>query len=192
MLYKYRSLDNLKFTLDILVNQRLYASPFNDLNDPMEGAFIYGENKLPAWISKFIMEERSDYRILSLTEDPNNMLMWSHYANSHKGVALGVKPTADFAVEPVDYVAKLDLDIMQDDIIKSIFMRKLDLWKYEREHRVISNNSPFIGVEVHEIIFGINAEQTTMDLVSSVALAFNPDVSIRQLTERELKSNLTP
>jgi hypothetical protein len=31
-----------------------------------------------------------------------------------------------------------------------------------------------------------------MDLVSSVALAFNPDVSIRQLTERELKSNLTP
>ena len=41
VLYKYRSLANWKFVLDILVNGRLYAAPFSELNDPMEGRLYY-------------------------------------------------------------------------------------------------------------------------------------------------------
>ena len=37
ILYKYRSLDNWKFVLDIFLNKRLYAASFYDMNDPMEG-----------------------------------------------------------------------------------------------------------------------------------------------------------
>lgn len=38
--YKYRSL-NYKFITDILVNQRLYITTYDRLNNPMEGRFKY-------------------------------------------------------------------------------------------------------------------------------------------------------
>jgi hypothetical protein len=37
LLYKYRSIANLRFFKDIVINRRLYAAPFRTLNDPMEG-----------------------------------------------------------------------------------------------------------------------------------------------------------
>ena len=40
-LYKYRSLENWKLALEIVVNKRLYAAPFHALNDPMEGRYFY-------------------------------------------------------------------------------------------------------------------------------------------------------
>ena len=39
MLYKYRTLDDFQFVLDILVNKRLYAATFEEMNDPMEGFY---------------------------------------------------------------------------------------------------------------------------------------------------------
>ena len=42
LLYKFRSLQNLRRFLDILVNKRLYMAHFNEMNDPMEGAFYSG------------------------------------------------------------------------------------------------------------------------------------------------------
>ena len=39
--YKYRSLSNLKRFIDILINNRLYAAKYIELNDPMEGFFLY-------------------------------------------------------------------------------------------------------------------------------------------------------
>ena len=39
MLYKYKSLDNLMWILDIILNKRLYAAKYTELNDPMEGIF---------------------------------------------------------------------------------------------------------------------------------------------------------
>lgn len=38
--YKYRSLSNLRYFLDILINKRLYMASYSELNDPMEGAFV--------------------------------------------------------------------------------------------------------------------------------------------------------
>jgi len=38
--YKFRSLWNLKYFIDIITNERLYAARYDELNDPMEGAFL--------------------------------------------------------------------------------------------------------------------------------------------------------
>ena len=37
-LYKFRSLQNLRRFLDILVNKRFYMAHYNEMNDPMEGS----------------------------------------------------------------------------------------------------------------------------------------------------------
>lgn len=38
--YKYRSLDNFRNFIDILVNKRLYGAKYDSLNDPFEGSGI--------------------------------------------------------------------------------------------------------------------------------------------------------
>ena len=43
--YKYRSLENWRFVLDIFLNKRFYAAPFASLNDPMEGRYYYVGNR---------------------------------------------------------------------------------------------------------------------------------------------------
>jgi hypothetical protein len=35
--YKFRCLQNLKHFIDIILNKRLYAPRYDELNDPMEG-----------------------------------------------------------------------------------------------------------------------------------------------------------
>ena len=45
--YKFRNLNSIRHFLDILVNNRLYAARYDELNDPMEGAYLingYNEN----------------------------------------------------------------------------------------------------------------------------------------------------
>jgi len=39
ILYKYRSLEQFEYVLDILLNERLYCSYYKDLNDPLEGIY---------------------------------------------------------------------------------------------------------------------------------------------------------
>lgn len=57
-LYKYRSLKDMKRFIDILMNRRLYASKYLDLNDPMEGFFLYDSNVPRSIISK-LRDERA-------------------------------------------------------------------------------------------------------------------------------------
>ena len=37
LFFKYRDISNLRYFLDILLYNRLYAAKYNELNDPMEG-----------------------------------------------------------------------------------------------------------------------------------------------------------
>ena len=43
--YKYRSVDNFRNFVDIILNNRLYAASYQDLNDPMEGHYYYQREK---------------------------------------------------------------------------------------------------------------------------------------------------
>lgn len=57
-LYKYRSLDNFKFFIDIILNNRLYAAKYKDLNDPMEGQYYYQNGELNKTIRDRIRKEK--------------------------------------------------------------------------------------------------------------------------------------
>ena len=79
ILYKYRSLANLDWTIDILLNQRLYASEYVKLNDPMEGFFYHhglSKSKL-----KEILKDKLSYRICSLSKSPTDIGLWTFYAD---------------------------------------------------------------------------------------------------------------
>jgi hypothetical protein len=48
LLYKYRSLENFEYILDIILNERLHCAPYEELNDPFEGIFL-STYTLRAW-----------------------------------------------------------------------------------------------------------------------------------------------
>ncbi len=54
-LYKYIILINYKLFIDIILKQRLYASKYKDLNDPMEGQYYYQEGELRREIREKIL-----------------------------------------------------------------------------------------------------------------------------------------
>lgn len=43
--YKYRSLSNLRYFLDILIYKRLYMASYRELNDLMEDVFVITGNR---------------------------------------------------------------------------------------------------------------------------------------------------
>src|SRR5262245_7180729 len=176
MYYKYRSLMNLQFALDIFVNGRLYAAEFTKLNDPMEGTFTYGPDTIPDSLARALYDQKRKLLILSLCEQPDNMLMWSYYADGHKGFVVGGDLARRTRARSVSYVDTFDIDCERPDVAEVVLSRKHSSWRHEREHRVFlqSTRGPFVTFKPKELIFGIETDPTLEKLISTVAKKFNP------------------
>lgn len=101
----------------------------------------------------------SRFGLLCLTEKPDNELMWSHYADSHKGFAIGFKTEHPFfsqrkterdqtnCLQKVIYTNKrpslalVNPDVSEEEaiatLVREIFLKKSIKWKYEKEWRII-------------------------------------------------------
>ena len=91
LLYKYRSLKDFKNIADILTEKRLYASSFLDLNDPMEGHFYYYVNSLPNDFLEKLWCQKKESKICSLGSEKDCFLLWTYYADGHKGIAIEIE-----------------------------------------------------------------------------------------------------
>lgn len=93
ILYKYVSFDA---ALTILKTKSLGFSHLEDFNDPFEGTAL-GEiqSDIEGISSDSLIQQCKNkfsrrFAVLSLTRAPLNPLMWSHYADSYKGVVIGI------------------------------------------------------------------------------------------------------
>jgi hypothetical protein len=162
-LYKYRSLENLWHTLDIVINNRLFCAKWSDLNDPLEGRyelFLEKENGTDAIsLTEKIERYKSDFRISSLSSNPNNFLMWSHYANGHKGVAIEIEfEEENLSLSQVTYTpfsSVFTKDIEDERGLHHIFTGKGEEWAYEEEYRIITRENYYNLLEpVKKILLG--------------------------------------
>jgi len=86
----------------------------------------------------------NDFGVLSLTEDPTNILMWGHYGDSHKGYCLRFDPKkgifryAHKVAYSQDRPVFRVFDPDRDNLAERCLLRKADIWSYEREWRFIS------------------------------------------------------
>lgn len=87
----------------------------------------------------------SKWGILSLTEKPNNILMWSHYADAHKGFVIQFDTDnsyfANAGLRKVEYSQERMIlsasSIHNSDVL---YRKSLD-WAYENEWRVVKELS---------------------------------------------------
>lgn len=89
-----------------------------------------------------------NFGIVSLSSDPTNLLMWSHYGNCHTGFCIGLDTKFIFknfspSVHQVMYsdeIPKIDLfEDMMFFFIK-LLSTKSKHWEYEKEYRLISRD----------------------------------------------------
>jgi hypothetical protein len=195
ILYKYRSPQQLQFTLDILLNARLFAAPFSQLNDPMEGWLWYFRGGGDVWPEEIrqVEKEIERYRIVSLSANPVSTLMWTHYADSHRGVVIGVDIPESEGIEVVPVSYQRDFTVSKDatDIGLDILSKKAVPWSYEQEFRILTPTN-FVAISPMEIIFGVRADDAFIDLVSRVAGQFCPHIHIFRLKQIDLDTYAPP
>ncbi len=185
MLYKYRTLQNFKNFVDIILNQRLYAAPYFDMNDPMEGHYRYNSGIVSEDLIKTIKGEKDKLRICSLSRTPSNLLMWSHYADGHHGVVIGVEVAPKHEIRPVNYNGRLNLNAahllryLNNETAKMILTHKHEAWRYEEEERVfLSDGTFFVEAEVKEIVLGTRMCNQDKSLIRSLATQINPNIRV--------------
>ena len=198
VLYKYRSLQNWKFVLDIITNRRLYAASFQALNDPMEGRYFYFGDEVSRQFRRSILDRKAEWRICSLSATAHNTLMWSYYAEGHKGVAIGVRlrpgsrPPAQVRQVRYDsevYIGPGGNRRSAAHMALDILTQKQLAWMHEQEYRAFVRDS-FVQVTVSEIVLGCLIDPADRELLVRVARKFLPRVKITNLTRAELDAPL--
>jgi hypothetical protein len=92
-----------------------------------------------------------EYRIYCLTPTDTNLLMWSHYGESHKGICLQFNarvPSIAEVLYKVKYEKELPrVALTKDDAVaaETALLTKSSAWSYEEERRIIANNEGYEG-----------------------------------------------
>jgi hypothetical protein len=105
--------------------------------------------------------------ICSLTSKNNNILMWSHYADGHKGLCIGfdwqmLRKSTSAILGNVNYqddLPKYKIFGSNSDFFQTLLLTKSTEWQYEQEYRLMTIESrgkelPFPFESIVEVIFG--------------------------------------
>lgn len=99
-LFKYKKFDD--HTMDILKKQQLYLSSPTGFNDPFDSKYnidlfcdhvekknikVYALREFQKMLERATSPERCG--ILCMSKNYQNILMWSHYADNHRGICFG-------------------------------------------------------------------------------------------------------
>lgn len=184
LLYRYKSLEHLEHVADILINQRLYCSPYYALNDPMEGLLVHSRMIPPCALwPKGIMchtqkcvddivggEDYVEFRVCSLSSDLGDVRLWSHYGGSHTGIAIEIDVSGCHdKFRKVNYGNALfrfcDPKYADPSPIE-VLSYKTWHWEHEREYRIIGTHNYYpINGMIRRVIMGVNCKRTSRDVL---------------------------
>ncbi len=172
--YKFRPIDDN--TINMLQRHEIYFSDVPSLNDPFECPLL---NIHKNFEKEILQDEYTPY-ILSLVapegevlEDKpneiiNNTLLFSHYADSHRGICIEYEITKELLEQ--GKILHADVQYSNDTQAKNIehlFAIKEERWEYEHEERFIlfgkrqeyEKGTYMKGVRITKIIFGLNTSE---------------------------------
>src|SRR5262245_41537042 len=128
-----------KHALGNIENRRIKIAEINQLNDPFELLAMNLKDKVqrPAFMA-WKKEVNSRHGVLCFCREWSNAVMWSHYADRHKGICLGfdipdgkVQEVA-YATDRLQLVTSKPLD---ESVLKALLYTKSKDWSYEKEWR---------------------------------------------------------
>lgn len=169
--------------------------------------------------SHTIMDTRRRCHVCCFSEHPDSILMWSHYADQHRGVALGfdVRKLMKWSpnkLKKVVYSTRLpivfDRTTLPRDMISGktrnidnlevLILAKANIWSYEDEWRCIHKNKGnalgdctdirFPREALSEVILGCKSDSVRGVELEALSLPFNDQVITRRLAPHPTKFGL--
>ena len=175
---------------------RYYSTEYGDYKSDPEVA-SYLTRMLAQAIKQELDSELGNEGVLSLSAKWRSGLMWSHYADEHRGICIeyDTRDQPHPRLRPVDYrapravktsdlwdwKAKQDKDA-EEQVINTYFYTKSSEWSYEREWRDVRETSGVTGVpfQITAILFGLRADPSV--IISIVKLLHDrPKIKLWQV-----------
>ena len=219
--YKFRVIN--KYFIDSLVKSYLYFAKPSQLNDPFDCRIEVGKIIKKIAIKKtndesLVLKEFSKlepkladasaeiegFGICSFSLDCTSTLMWSHYANDHKGLCVLYcfpesflkdedNKSRIFGVAKVGYdenpftnwfsnisTEKLyRTDIMFQEFSSLMLTQKSPSWQYEQEVRIIRSKNGPLKIDssyIKKIIFGLQTPKEDIQLITQIASCVNTNI----------------
>ncbi len=163
--YKFRASSQLSFALDIIFNNRLFCSDWRNLNDPMEGMFVYSyrstdERDYTDHVAE-IVRQKKQLKVCSLSKTFDCHLLWAHYASGFDGLAIEVDlPDQSPIIKEVQYEGvfssvSFDGPVRPDQAAEQVLTSKFHEWKYEQEVRILQRDDwYYLEKPVSRVIVG--------------------------------------
>jgi hypothetical protein len=155
-------------------------------------------------------------KVLCLSANNDNLLMWSHYANEHRGVVFQMscleKPDSSWSVaREIKYSKKMPRFVDQqeirqlicgqaeprrEEIVERTVLTKSIDWSYEQEWRVYIYSQqegfeflPFEPQELSAVYFGCRISDPDRAEISALAKTINPTIElfVARKSDREFK-----
>lgn len=181
-LYNYTSI-NIN-TIKSILNEQLWLSHTNSFNDPVDPSI------------KQFKKYKEDYdylldsiKIGCLTTKNDNTLMWSHYADKHRGICIEydigkIYEKDNLIINKVNYNIPIitnksiaDNEILEIDNINrliELFSLKSNEWKYEKEYRILyydkerKKDGILIDCPIKSICFGTETSEDDKKLIRKI------------------------
>ncbi len=130
----------------------------------------------------------------------DNILMWSHYTDSHKGICLkfDVLEDPDFFSIPllVNYCTEYPYyNHLKDHttLVKSLIQTKAKIWEYENELRVLKPSIgayPYKKSALKDVCFGCNCSKSEINRIKSLVKANGFNVTFTKTAKASKKFEL--
>ena len=133
LLSSHHALDNLR-------HRRLKIAQLDDLNDPFDlWTLAQPDRKLRMALRLFRREVSQYFGMVCFSLSWENPLLWSHYGDRHRGMALGFDLDAT-KCKKVKYVEERpELQTIDLAVAHELLFTKYVDWKYEEEIRTFTN-----------------------------------------------------
>ncbi len=195
-LYRYQPINQK--TLSSLVKEKNWVSDPLDFNDPFEFSFkeIYNANKQneltyleedSRMVRQLYHEIVSNYGVVCYSSVVPNILLYSHYADKHRGLCLEfeVENIENSNLKEVEYCTEFKRiafsleNNSQKEEIEMILTSKSTVWACEKEYRQIfnfKNNYTNYPGKLTRIIFGCQAKSDDIDVVVNLQSLNNTEI----------------
>lgn len=194
MLFKYLPAERI----DVLENLRIRFTPLLSLNDPFEYSLKIGDSEYE--LKPELSANKSDpTAFVSLSRNNANLLMWSHYADAHKGFCIGFHRNSAYfkKAEPIRYRRNRSslngmpfYDFDSNSVLKSVALEKAIDWAYEEEERLflcdVENSVLNIGADEWEQPIFLNSYPRTS--IGAIYLGLRSSNTLESKIKTILKS----
>lgn len=184
-LYNYMPIN--KNTIKSIKNNKLWLSHTNNFNDPVDPTIKRYKGKYD-----YILDS---IKVGCLITNYDNTLMWSHYADKHKGMCVeydisNIIDKEDYVIRKINYDMKAIVDensidnIFDINLLLDLFCIKSKEWEYEDEYRILYHdierlsNGKLIDLPIKSICFGVETLKDDKKLIYDIV---NEDIKLYQM-----------